>query len=785
MRKEIVNSQQSMVNSQWILKHLWSIIYGLSSIIVLASCSFTKTLPPNENLYDGSSVKIIVDSNTTKAQRKALATELKDLIRPKPNAKFLGMRIKLGLYNLGSDKGLGKFIRNMGEPPVLASTVSFEKNRSIIQNRLENRGYFKARVTFDTTTKNRKTTGIFTATPYVQYKIDSVSYPVDSSVLGKDIQRLTGNERRRLLRKGEPYDLDIIKAERTRIDTRLKDRGFYYFNPEYLLAKVDSTEGNHEVDIYMQLKPNTPRQAKEKYYLNDIYIYADYDVNRDTTTRLRDSANFQNGYWIIDPQKKYKPKVFERTLVFQPGELYRRRDHNLSLNRLVNMGVYKFVKVQFEDIDTLNNKLNAYYYLTPLPKRSIRAEISGLQKSNNATGTELSLSYRNRNTFKGAELFTATGFVGAETQIAGNQARIGTKRFGIDLNLYVPRIAGPVKFNTNSEFVPQTRFNLGYEFFNRTSQYTLNSFKGSYGYVWKNALTNEHQLNVVQLNYVEPLKITEDYKNEIANNITLARSIERQFIIGSMYNYNYNSNARPNRKKHNFYLNGNADVSGNLLGLITGANQDNRKYIFNAPFSQYIRGEVEGRHYLRFRRNSETVLASRLLMGVGHAYGNSTTMPFIKQFFIGGTNSIRAYRARSLGPGTYYGGNLATTNNAFLPDQPGDIKLEMNTELRAKLFSIVHGAVFVDAGNIWTTREDTARPGSKFTGKFLNQLAVGAGVGLRFDITLLVLRVDLSIPIRKPYLTDGPDWVFNDINFKDRDWRRENLVLNLAIGYPF
>ena len=763
--------------------NIQNISLAISVSIIAASCSFTKTLPPNETLYTGSTVKIAADSNTTKSERSVLSTELKSLIRPKPNAKFLGLRLKLGLYNLGNDKNfIGKFIRRLGEPPVLTSQVSFEKNRGIMQNRLENRGYFKAQVGFDTVSKHRKTSAVFTATPFVQYKIDSVVYPIDSTSLGLDIDTIT--KRRKLLRPGDPYDLDIIKGERTRLDTRLKDRGYYYFNPEYFIADVDSTVGGNKVNIYLKTKKNTPQRARERYYINDIYIHADYDVNRDTTIS-RDSANFYKGYYVIDPQKKFNPRVFERTLVFNPGDLYKRRDHNLSLNRLVNLGVYKFVKVSFDDVDTSDNKLNAYYYLTPLPKRSLRAEISGLQKSNNATGTELSVSYRNRNSFRGAELFTLTGFVGAETQIAGNQARIGTKRFGVDANLYIPRVVGPVKFNTSGEYVPQTRINAGYEFFNRTSQYTLNSFKGSLGYVWKNALTNEHQLNLVQINYVEPLKITEDYKNEIAGNITLARAIERQFILGSMYNYNYNSNARPNRRRNNFYFNGNADASGNVLGLVTGANENNRKYIFNAPFSQYVRGEAEGRYYLRFNRQKETVLATRMIAGVGYAYGNSTTMPFIKQFFIGGTNSIRAFRARSLGPGTYYGGNLATTNNSFLPDQPGDIKLEMNAELRAKLFSIVHGALFVDAGNIWTNKEDPQRPGSKFTGDFLNQFAVGAGFGLRFDITLLVLRADIAIPIRKPYLPNGPDWVFDQIEFKDKIWRRENLVFNLAIGYPF
>ena len=286
-----------------------------------------------------------------------------------------------------------------------------------------------------------------------------------------------------------------------------------------------------------------------------------------------------------------------------------------------------------------------------------------------------------------------------------------------------------------------------------------------------------------------PSAITPAFQDSIDHDITLARSIERQFIIGSSYNFNYNSQARPNSRRNNYYFNGNVDFSGNLLGLITGADVLNgkEKKIFNTPFSQYVRGEAELRHYLALgkpKRDRINQLVSRIIVGAGYGYGNSTTMPFIKEFFIGGTNSIRAYRARSLGPGTYYGGNTTVTNG-FLPDQPGDVKIEMNTELRFKIVSIVRGAFFVDAGNIYTINNDPVRPGSTFTKDFVKEMAVGTGAGLRFDLTFLVLRIDGAFPIRKPYEPGGPAWVINQINFGDPDWRKQNLILNLAIGYPF
>ncbi|MEO7767957.1 MAG: BamA/TamA family outer membrane protein, partial [Ferruginibacter sp.] len=669
---------------------------------------------------------------------------------------------------------------------VYASAVNFERNRSIMTNRLENRGYFKGRVSFDTTTKNKRTSAVFTAKPGVQYLIDSVRFPTDSSELSKALKKVT---RRTPLRRGKAYDLDVIKAERIRIDTRLKQRGYFFFNDNYLLLKVDSTIGNNKVNMYMQVKPETPPQARHPYRIGDVIIYADYNIATDTTFS-KSNAVFYDSFYVVDPYKKFNPRMFKRNLRFHPGDLYNRNDHNLTLSRLVSLGVYKFVKARFEEVDTVNDRrLNAFYYLSPGNKYSAKAQISALTKSNNSSGTDFTISLKNRNTFRSAEQLSLSGFFGLETQIAGQQ-NVGTTRFGGNLDLLIPRIVPHIGFGKNSDFVPKTRINLGYEYFRRTSQYTLNSYKTSFGWVWNSSIFTEHQFNPIALNYVLPSGITPDFQKGLDTNITLARSIERQFIIGSNYNYNHNTQAKPNAKKHNFYFNGNVDLSGNILGLLTGADVQNgkEKKIFNTPFSQYVRGEVDLRHYLAIgkliKRERINQLVSRIIIGAGYGYGNSVSMPFIKEFFIGGTNSIRAYRARSLGPGTYYAGN-ATLVKTYLPDQPGDVKLEINTELRFKIASIVRGAFFVDAGNIWTVRKDLSRPGSKFGKDFLKQLAVGTGAGLRFDLNFLVLRVDAAFPIRKPYEVGGPKWVIDKVSFGSSEWRKENLVLNLAIGYPF
>ena len=760
--------------------------------LLLFSCNPTKKLPPGQRLYVGA--KVVIDS-LPKREAGDLTAELKALARPKPNSSVFGIRYGIFFWNLvdtPKKRGVRSFLkRKYGEAPVIGSDVNLEKNREVMVSRLFNRGYYRAVVEAkaDTPSDNRFLTAVYTATPGPLYKIRNVRFPQGEDSLSRDIRRLSARSR---LKTGKPYNLDVIKAERDRIDQRLKNKGYFYFSPESLIIEVDSTVGANEVDLYVKIKEDWPEKALEQYRLRNITVYPNFDFEEslqgDTTGDIATARKTKEGYFIADPENKYRDIVFSKTLVFKPGDLYNRRDHNTSLNRLVSLGAFKYVKAEFNDADTTaGNFLDVDYYATPMPKKGFRAEITGLTRSNNSTGSELSISFRNRNTFRGAELFTLSAFGGLESQIYGQQ-NVATVRYGAEANVYVPRIISPFRINTLGDFVPQTRFSLGYEHFYRNDQYSLNSAKATYGYQWKPDLLREQQLTLLNVNVVDSSQVTDSFRKLIALNPTLQRSIQRQLIIGSIYNYNYNSNARPNRKRHNFYFNGNADLAGNLLGAVLGTSGgDKQVEIAGIPFSQYVRGELEGRHYWKLNnrsREKDITLASRLLAGAGYAYGNRLEMPFIKQFFSGGVNSVRAFRARSIGPGTYYGGALpsSTGGTVFLADQPGDVRLEANTELRFPIYSIVKGAVFVDAGNVWTVRDDPNRPGSKLTPDFLSQLAVGAGAGLRFDISFLVIRVDLATPLRKPYELVPAEERFN---FKDVNYRRQNLILNLAIGYPF
>ncbi len=769
-------------------------LFFILLILLAASCNVTKHLPEGARLYTGANVKMNTEAG--KKSASAIKSELEGLVRPKPNTSILGIRYKLWFYYVAGEprgKGVRKYIREkLGEPPVLASEVNLEKNRQVLENRLQNKGFFHAIVTGDTVVNDKKRMASlrFEANTGPQYMIRNVTYPKDTAT--QILKQIARTERKTALKNGKPYDLETIKGERNRIDLSLKNHGYYYFNADYLLVQVDSTVGGNQVDMYVKLKEVTPYNDRQPYIINNIWLYPTYTIEKDSLLGAAPSEKYLD-YNIIDPDHQFKPKTFSRMLIFHPGQPYSRRDHDRSLNRLVNLGTFKFVKARFEEVDTNGYFLDPYYFLTPLPKKSWRLEVTGLTRSNNSTGGEVSINWRNRNFLHGAELFTTSIFGGAETQVSGTQSsRI--LRYGIEANLLLPRVVAPFRLvDANSEFIPRTKIGVRYEFYNRNDQYTLSSYTGTYGFIWKHSIRTEHQLNLLNVNYVQAINITPEYQKVLDTDITLRRAIEPQFILGPSYNYNYNSLARANTRRHNWYFNGNVEAPGNLIGLFTGSTFGSKDAgdgkLFNTPFSQYARFEVEGRHYLRLNEKNTTILASRLLAGVGIPYGNSTTLPFIKAFFAGGANDIRAFRARSLGPGTYNVRDGRTSG--IIPDQPGDIKLEANTELRSKLISILNGALFVDAGNVWTARKDDSRPGSQFTSQFLNQVGVGAGAGLRVDITFLVVRLDLAMPIRVPFLketdidTPHPAWVFDRINFGDPTWRKENLILNLAIGYPF
>jgi outer membrane protein insertion porin family len=753
-------------------------------IVLLGSCSNTKNLPANDALYTGTKVTV-EGPKLKKREKKELKAKLTALTRPKPNSKILGFRFKLWLWNIAGHpkkkNSPAAWIKKMGEAPVLLSSVNVTRNQQVLQNTLENSGYFRAQVTGDTIVKNKHAHGEYKALTGVQYTINEVKLPSDSSEISKEIARTKRNS---LLKPKDPFDLEIVKTERERIDSRLKQHGYFFFDPNYLLFDVDSTIGNHKVNMFVNIKKDVSPLAKRVYHINKVFIYSNYTLNTTQIDTNKNDALLYSGYYVVDPQRFYKLKLFAAAMQFNPGDIYNRRDHNQTLNRLINLNIFKFVKNRFEPVG--DSALDVYYYLTPQPRQALRVELGAETKSNNMTGSQITLGYTNRNIFRGGEIFSFKTTAGFEVQFSGKYKGYNTMRFGAEGNLAFPEFLVPfVRIQPRSGFVPRTNIKLGYDILVKQKLYTLNSFRAAYGYIWKESLQKEHTFYPISIQYVQPSNVTQEYKDSLKNDPTLQQAIDTQFIIGANYSYLYNQvlNKKP---MDGLYWNPSIDVSGNIVGLFAGGDVKAGKQsrVLGAAYAQYLKLESDFRFYRAL--NKTDVWANRVLLGFGYPYGNSLQLPFVKQFFAGGNNSLRGFRSRSVGPGTYI--PKADSSN-FIPDQSGDIRIELNTELRFKMVSVVYGALFVDAGNIWLYNDWSEKPGAKFTNEFYKQIAVDVGLGIRLDISLFVLRLDMGIPIRKAVeMSSGNNefrWVLNKFQPGDSQWRKNNLIFNLGIGYPF
>ncbi|MEP6676463.1 MAG: BamA/TamA family outer membrane protein [Ferruginibacter sp.] len=757
-------------------------LYSCVVLLFISSCSVRRFLPAGEKLYRGATVKIKKEKDVSTSAR-SLKSMLNSQARPKPNKFLLGQPWKVWWwYVIGEPKrpkGLKAFLRSkLGEPPVLSSRVNATASAENMQAYLENNGYFHSTVHGDTSNKSYFTKAIYTADVFPQYKIKSITWVNDSSEI---LKALTSFQRRSLLKVGNPYSLSDVEAERVRLDLRLKTQGYYYFNPDYLMAYADSTIGNREVNLFLNIKMTTPEAARHAYTINRITIFPNYTLVDPPPDTSKVGTENIDGLLIRDTVKKFRPVLFKRTVTYRPGTKYSSRNQNTTLNRFINLGAFKFVKNRFAPVsDTIDPyRLNVFYYLTPAKKRSISAEIDAFSKENKYIGSQVSVSWKNRNTFRGAEQLGVRLYGGFELSFADSLTKNNNYRIGGEATLTIPRFAIPfLKIKDSNLYPPITKFLTGYEYFIKQSYYTKNVFRFEYILSWKNASNKEHTLAPVSLTYLNASSVTDSFYKEALLNPSILLNVYSEAILGSYYTFAVHTSSPANRNQ--FYFSGGVDVSGNIAGLITGAKRPREKTIFSTPFAQYVKLDGDLRYKRRFRNKVDW--ANRLEIGIGMPYSNSALLPFSKQYIIGGANSVRGFAVRRVGPGSY----LPTSSDLrFFQVIGGDYKLLANTELRFPLAGKLFGAVFTDVGNVWTKDTTLFGTAGQIKKDFLNELAVASGIGIRIDASILILRLDLGIPLRKPYLPDGHRWVLNQIDFGSAAWRRDNLILNLAIGYPF
>ncbi|HEX6892855.1 MAG TPA: BamA/TamA family outer membrane protein [Chryseolinea sp.] len=768
-------------------------------LVALTGCQGTKFLKEGETLYTGSKINFETQGRRV-GRKKVLEKELQDLIIPKPNSKVLGMRPGVLFYYVAGTpkkkKGIKSFIKNkLGQPPVLMKDVNPERTAKVLEAQLFNEGYFKSSVSAETKTKGKEGKVIYTVKISRPYRLDSIRYPNPRDSVYASIVRTLKEES--LLKPRQRYQLARMQAEQERIEEKLESYGFYYFDDRFLIFEADSTvgtENKRRVDLDLKLEPGIPRKARRIYSINQVTIFPNYSLT--DTLKLNADTTVVDDFNYVDSVHSFRPSIITRVINIRKGNTYSREDQELTLSHLMGLGVFKFVNIKFTEAYPDSTLLNTNIYLTPLQKKSLRAEVQAVSKSNNFVGPGISFTFTNRNIFRGAELFQLRLSGAYEVQVGRqNQGPLNSLETGLESSLTVPRFISPIRIDYNSrKYLPKTVFKVGFNFQNRVGYYRLNSLNLNYGYIWRESAAKSHELYPADISFVRTDKKSQAFIDMVESNPILENSFENQFIIGARYSYTLNTQLTEDpmqkfeRKKyrtHNFYFNGNVDVAGNLINWVQDMMYKSSEEpfdLFGAPYSQFVKGDLDFRYYFQFDEHNK--LAARFITGVGYAYKNSTTLPYIKQFSIGGSSSIRAFPARSIGPGTYNVRENIPPDSTLFIDQRGDIKLEGSVEYRFDIIKALKGAVFVDAGNIWLMRVDPHRPGGEFnSATFLNQIAVGTGAGLRLDFSFFVLRFDLAFPLRKPYLDDP--WVADEIDFGSRAWRKENLILNIAIGYPF
>ena len=453
----------------------------------------------------------------------------------------------------------------------------------------------------------------------------------------------------------------------------------------------------------------------------------------------------------------------------------------------MSMGNFKFVQIKFSDSDTTApGYLDVNILMTTMPNHTFRAELDMVSKSNNFTGPRLNLSFLNRNTFSGAELLNLNMAGSFEAQLSGSNKNLFSYNLNPQVELTFPRFIVPFKIKrTNSIYIPKTRLSLSYNYLKRVDYFDMRTSQFIYGFKWKENIKKEHELNPINVSYTSLGNQSAAFTDLLASNPFLKKSYEEQFIAGGNYSFTYNEQVVP-VKKMQYFLLATAETAGNVFSLakLIGGEKpssENPSKVVGSIYSQYAKLSIDARGYFNF--SDKNKMAMRVFAGVAKPFGNSSILPYTKQFFSGGPNSLRAFQINSVGPGTNY---QNSDNRGFL-QLGGDIKLEMNGEYRFNIYRFFKGALFVDAGNVWLQKSNPANTGSPFLfSTFMNEIAVGTGVGLRIDVSFFILRFDLAMPLRKiPKPGDNFRWVTDQINFANSSWRSENLILNIAIGYPF
>lgn len=780
------------------------IIY-LIGVAFLSSCSTTKHLPEGEILYTGQKPMIVENRSTTPVGETAME-EIEAALATAPNNSFFGsstLRIPfpfgLWVYNgfVKYEKGIGRWIFDkFAAKPVLLSSVNPDIRQKAASNLLRDYGYFNGTVSYQTFIDPKdslKAKLQYTVDMRNPYMIDTVTYHGFGE---RTLRIMEGSRRRSLISPGEQFNVLDLDGERNRISDLLRNVGCYYFRPDYLVYQADTTlvRGGH---VVMRMVPvaGMPKNAERPFYIgrksfyllgkqgempNDSVVYKDLKIFYHNKLKLRPNMVYR---WV-----NYQGYHMKRQVQDSTGMTRRRSFEGLFSayrqsrvqNRLSNIGIFRYADIQYVPRDTALVSDTLDINIVAMLDKPYDAEFdfNVKMKSNNQTGPGASFTVTKNNVFGGGETWNVKLDGSYEWQTGKDRSSLmNSYEMGLSTSLIFPRVVFPRMGDREYDFPATTTFRLYVEQLNRAKYYKLLAFGGNATYDFQPQSTSKHSFTPFRLTFNVLRNPTEAFQNLQAENPALYVSLRNQFIPAIEYTYTYD-NASVRSVRNPIWWQTTVASAGNLTSAIYRmcgqpfSKKD--KTLLGVPFAQFLKLNTEFRYHFRIDKNQ--LVASRIAAGAIWSYGNAITAPYTEQFYIGGANSVRAFAARSVGPGGY---PPDEDNKYSFINHVGDIRLEANIEYRFRIISDLHGALFLDAGNVWLMRKDDSRPGGELTLKdFANQIALGTGFGLRYDLDFLVFRLDCGIGLHDPYDT-GKSGYYNIPKFRD------SLAVHFAIGYPF
>ena len=762
------------------MKYISQIIPLLLAVLLVGSCSSTSSVPEDDQLYIG--LKPIEYKEYEKNDHfYSVQEEVEAALATAPNGAFFGssyhrtIPYKLWIWNnfSNSETKLGKWIaKTFGSAPVLMSWVNPELRTSVAQSVLRNHGYLGGTVSYMVEQqKNPKKAKIaYTVNMNELSTVDTLEY-VNFPSLSDSLIRLHADEAR--IKPGDPFDVSALDAERSRLSTLFRNNGFYYYQPSYASYLADTLAVPGKVHLRLQLADNIPAAANHKWYIGKMNV----NIMKQSMEQLKDTFTYRRLTLAFNGRKPpIRARLLLRHLRLLPKQQFSYDAYMESADRLSNSGQYSSVQFAFTPQDTtaLCDTLDMTVSCVLNKPYEAYVETNYSNKINGRTGPEIVVGFKKKNAFRGGEVIDLNLHGAYEWQTNGQGSDYNSYEYGTDLSVSFPRMIVPFLKPYRYYNTPTTTVRASTNVVNRPGYFKMHTASGDWTYKWQPTDRKKHEFSPLTIKYQHLTYATHKFDSIMYANPYLYATMQDIFIPKMIYSFTYTS---PKKYRNPIYWNITASEAGNILslGYMAAGKKwgDEGKEMFKNAYAQFFKIESD------FTKTWATGLKSQLVghinVGLVYSYGNMKATPYSEQFYVGGANSIRAFPVRSVGPGSYY---TDVARLSYL-DQTGDMKFLANLEYRFNLFGNLYGAAFLDAGNVWGLKDDGYRSGARFKLKNIaKEMALGTGVGVRYDLEFLILRLDWGVGLHMPYDT-GKGGYYNIRRFKD------SHSLHLAVGYPF